>query len=347
MKEAIAASLPTFHEMSAGGYNGRLARAFIGRHRTATILELMTKMRRLGERPTTVLSYNYLLSALLSTGARRDAYLLLREMEERGMSPDVFTFEQLLYDLAKDEGLAVTVEELFQLMSIKYGLKPSASCWSSRIRVWMARFNELRVLNLFEEMRTTDPRVATDVTLYVAVARSAVLCALWDVASHVLSCITPTATSNHHSKEIFVEYQKSDVQPTNPPIIFTNQDYYELLTIRYRLHDPQQVPILRFVLQQLDSSQMLLDEGVYVRILYFAARIGNAVGDLAYFALQRLVRLYGRGISDNSSVVLPRHYLEAYVHCIDTASNADMPFTPNRDPLPSEVACDIRRLLSQ
>lgn len=320
----VRPALPTFHELAGGGYSGRLAQAFRQptRERAPHILAVAQTMRQAGEPPSSTLAYNYILAALLETGQRREAFRLLREMEARGLLPDLFTFEQVLFDLSRDLSLAITVEELVHLMRLKYGLCLSASCWASRLRVWLGRRQEPRVLALFEEMRQTDRRAAADPALYVTLIRTALVRNAWDVASHLLSCLTPTVPLAGRTER---DHVRPGVQATDPPVILTASDYQVLLLSKVNGLGLRHVPYVRFFLRQL--AGVTLDEGSYVRLLYFAAGTGRSVADLAYLAISQLARIYSGGdgaplSSDcrdslQGSPSLPRAYLEAYVECLD------------------------------
>lgn len=324
-------ALPTFHELSGGGYSGRLAQAFRqpARERAPRILAIAQAMRQAGEPPSSTLAYNYILSALLETGQRREAFRLVREMEARGLPPDLFTFEQVLFDLSRDLSLAITVEELVHLMRAKYGLCLSSSCWVSRLRVWLGRRQEPRVLTLFEEMRQTDKRAAADPLLYVSLIKTALMRNAWEVASHLTSCLTPTIPLRGATERDCI---RPEVQATDPPVILTTADYQALLLSKISGLELRHVPYVRLFLRQL--SGVPLDEGSCARVLYFAAGSGRSVADLAYLALSRLAHLYRSGtqfggdslppspshgyegaLCENFS--LPRPYLEAYVECLD------------------------------
>lgn len=322
-------TLPTFHELSGGGYSGRLAQAFrqSNQERASSILAVAQAMRQAGEPPSSTLAYNYILSALLETGQRREAFRLLREMEARGLPPDLFTFEQVLFDLSRDLSLAITVEELVHLMRVKYGLRLSSSCWTSRLRVWLGRRQEPRVLALFEEMRQTDKRAAADPALYVSLIKTALMRNAWDVASHLTSCLTPTIPLSEDTER---DYVRPGVQATDPPVILTTADYQALLLSKVSGLEIRHVPYVRLFLRQL--TEVTLDEGSYARVLYFAAGTGRSVADLAYLALTRLAHVYrgtqfrcdgppssfsnyGGALCGDFS--LPRPYLEAYVECLE------------------------------
>lgn len=321
-QEDIKTVLPSFHKVSCGGYNGRLAMAYRSKDGTNAILSILETMKATGERPTNTLAYNYILSALLEAGHGREALQLLREMEMRDIQPDSFTFELLLLDLSKESVMAITVDELFHLLRVRYGLKPTPLCWLGRLCSWMSRQNEGRVIQLAEEMRRT---VRADPGVYATLARLAVQRNLWCTVTYFL--------------ELF--------QTHTDEIQLSSQHYYSLLQAKQGKMNPLMIPLLRFLLEKLDPLQ--LDEGIYARLLYFAARIGEAVSDLAYISIRKLCLIYkdnqgGNGIS------LPRNYLEAYVDCLRTTTDPALLRPPYKvisktDPLHRQLAQKIQSRL--
>lgn len=283
--------LPSFHEISSGGYNGQLARAYQGGDRVRSTLAIMDTMRRAGQRPGNIQTYNYLLAALLESGARRTAFHLLRDLEARGLVPDIFTFEVLMGHFAGESVMAVTVDELFHLMQIKYGLVPSSYCWSARLRAWMGRANEQRVLLLLRELQERGGRAAKDPALFAAVARVAYGRSHWAVLEETLALLRGPAR----------------IQLTSP-------QWFSIWMARYDRLVPQAVPYARQILAQLECFAM--DEGCYVRILYFAAVFGDAAADLALLALSKLSILYAQDGAPGRPAALPRSYLEAFVRCV-------------------------------
>lgn len=326
--EKVNHVIPSYHELSCSGYNGRLALAFRSANRSTHILSIMETMRAAGERPTNVLCYNYMLVALLDVGRRRDAFYLLHDMETRGMTPDIFTFELLLLDLCRQPTMAITVEEMFSLMQARYGLQPSSVCWDARLRAWMGRNGEHRVLQLFEEMRTNGGRVANDPQFYASAARVAFMRGSWTLLVQMLARIG--------SGEDQVNW--------------TSHQWYSLLQSRITRLSLQCVPILRIIMNRLSGS--LLDEGSYVRILYLCATIGNATADLAFIALSKLSRIYAQTEpEDGRPMALPRAHLEAFVECVEC------PYQPQHSAVPfnleskleikhQEIAHRIRSLIT-
>lgn len=292
----IEPTIPDFHELSSSGYNGRLAAAYQSSNRSQKILGLAESMRALGERPSGALSYNYILSALLEAGRRKDAFALLREMESRKLSPDIFTFELLLRDLSQNEAMAVTVDELFHLMQIRYGLEPSAQCWHARLQAWMSRFNENRVIQLLGEFRAKG-KIRFDGEMYYSLLRLALHRNLWSVFGHIMDLASST--------------------PANSQTLLTTKHYYGLWLARHTRLVPRMVPHLRSIFKKLDRA--VLDEGSYARLLYFATRMGNSIADLAFLALSKLSTLYAH----DGTLALPRIYLEAYVECINTETSEE------------------------
>lgn len=186
-----SAVVASYHDITAGGYNGQLAAAYRSSLRATQIVEIMQTMRAAGERPTNTLTYNYLISAMLECKERRKAFDLLKEMEARGMQPDLFTFELLLSDLSQEGGMAVTVDELFDLMWRRYKIAASSACWTARFRVWLAKPCQQRALQLFEEMRACDGRARRDPEVYYILLKIASLRNQWETLSHVAGTIRP------------------------------------------------------------------------------------------------------------------------------------------------------------
>jgi pentatricopeptide repeat protein len=316
--EKIHPQLPSFHELSCGGYNGRLAVAYRSAHRMQNILSVMETMTSAGERPASTLSYNYILCALLESGRPKDALSLLREMETRGLQPDVFTFEILLLELSKDSVMAVTVDELFHLMRVRYQLVPTGLCWHARLRAWMSRRNEQRVLQLVAS--TLSLRI--DPNLYCTLCRLALNRNLWEVVEYLFSLFE------------------------NGGIRLTAQQYYRLWQTRHGRISPRMVPAARIIFDKLD--RLLLDEGTYVRLLYFCSRIGNSVSDLAFVAFRKLTMI----CREMGETALPKMYLEAYVACLEKETDKTYQRPPYRivsrlDPRHVELARKINILLNK
>jgi pentatricopeptide repeat protein len=287
--EKVQPRLPSFHELSSGGYNGRLAMAYRSPNRVQNIMSIADTMMTAGERPVSTMSYNYILSALLDSGQQKKALCLLKEMEQHNILPDAFTFELLLLELSKDSVMAITVDESFQLMKVRYELKPTTICWFARIRAWMTRRNEVRVIQLVTEMQRN---VRVDPDLHCSLARIALQRNLWSVAGH-----------------FFKHFESSS------EIKLTSMQYFRLWQVRQGRPNPRMVPMLRWLFANLDG--LILDEGSYARLLYFCSRMGNTLADLSFLAIRKLAAIY----KEPTESTLPRVYLKAFVDCCNTETD--------------------------
>jgi pentatricopeptide repeat protein len=261
------------------------------------LLEIMRQMRANGERPAGLITYNYMFSALLEAGQRSEAFSLLKEMEARSITPDIFTFEIFMKSLCDNRALAMTVEELFQLMKVRYKLEPSPACWEARLCAWLSPQQEGRVIQLLGEMRE-EGKARYCAALYGHLLVCAVRCGAWNVASHILALVVPRAPG---------------VPADQFNVVLPAKLYEHLLTTRGSRMSVSGVPVLRTALAQLDRAHGSVGEGAYVHILYFASSIGSALADMAFHVLSKLSMMY----SAQGVHALPRPYLEAYVECVN------------------------------
>lgn len=348
-----AAPRPTFHDMISDGWGGMMTfpfpMVFRDLDQTEPILESLTRFAN-SHSPTTTI-YNYRLIHLLQrallmdpntnrppllsvTGA--EIYKLISDMEvKHRLQPDIITFEWLLWFLSQHNGFSMATEEIFQLMTIRYGLKPSGLCWAGRIASWLWQYTERRAIFLLEEFKSREGgRLAAFPQLYYQTAIIAFSRGRFAYLRYVLSCITPlveasssSPTESHRDWEVLLP----GVRRTQPPVIFTSRDYLNLLTNRKiitHLRNNYVVKVVRFLLRQLAASAtpiqgsdsnfynlaILPTESTLAQILYSCSRVGNSVADIAYTIFRQLLRLYKE--EGEEKIKLPRSYLEAFVECI-------------------------------
>jgi len=253
--------------------------------------------------PSSVAAYNYVIWAQLQEGNRRDAFETLREMEEeRGWRADMHTFELIMWALARDgPSHALTVEEMAAVMAgPRYGLQASRMCWLARIRAWLERKpynNEAalqRPIQLVTEMNAVYP-LENDRDAMVQLIKMTVQTDSWPFADY-----------------IFTAFPKACDQ-------ICSEDWQRLLDERFDIYPLLSLPFLRHVFQRIDG--LALEEGLCVRMLNVAARLGDAAADIGWLALSHLVQLYRSGPTESQ---IPTAYLDAFKLAITTSSDGQL-----------------------
>lgn len=273
-------------------------------------------------------------------------------------------------------GKAILLEELWDLMKRKYNLVPNSSCWIARFTVWFKTKHYARLNTLLKELLLGESDNSTRISsfpisrevgpkwdrrVYANILRMAAFHGRWNLIEQLIPLIIP---ENHHQQIGQLDPEKGHL----PKIRLIEEDYVNCWYARADKLTLSCVPFLRFIHSNLQkfsprnevdnflsqspsqarmhssliSTSTILDEGSYVRLLYFASRHGRSLADLAYYALHNLMILYGRSLftrkmvhhpnnweenCDNISsfekndclreqLSLPRHYLEAFLECI-------------------------------
>lgn len=278
---------PTFHEESAAGLNGRLARLA----HSNSPSELISFYSRLGPASLAHLnldSFNYILGAFLRDGQQMAAFKLISQLEQRTdfpSFPDKCTFSILMTGLVEADtsgSLAATVDELFELMQKRYKIQPDLNCWSLRIRAFLhskflnssvpalepARIFYRDMLAAFSNSNFTYELNELRADLVVtAVSRR-----LWSFADWILSELSSSSSHLFHDKI------------ANSTGLFL---------------DSSSIPILRYLIKcqkttpttttKYPNDSIINSIGFNRQLLLYCWRQGKFTSDLAFHALRFLI----------------------------------------------------------
>ena len=270
---------PTFHEESAAGLNGRLARLAHSNSPT----DLISFYSRIGPASLAHLnldSFNYILSAFLRDGQQMTAFKLISQLEQRGDLPgfpDKSTFVILMTGLVEADtsgSLSSTVDELFELMQKRYKIKPDLTCWSLRIRSFLhskflnpsnpslepSRIFYHDMLAKIDHLNTYEVNEFRADLVVTAVSRR-----LWSFADWILTEL-PTSSQLFHDKI------------ANSSGLFV---------------DSSSIPILRYLIKcqltRTTSTDSIINSlGFNRKLLLYCWRQGRFTSDLAIHALRFL-----------------------------------------------------------
>lgn len=297
-----------FQSLAAGGYNGLLAKHFEYGNKPQSILFLHDEMNKAGVSKN-VTTYNYFISAYLSTKNVDGAYRQVYEMECRGLTPNVMTFEILMEGLLHMHSMGATIDELFELMQVKYNLIPSVSCWSARIVSWLKRKTEDRAIEAYELARKENFQCKVSSSLHTTVLKKAVLRRCWKVVDAIL----PNIRIGNFS---FSNAERALVPVKDLADIWDFENLFEEESSPYNLE------LIRF----LTAGPLNLSKGSFVRLLYYTASDKVHAPDLTEIAMNGIINALKDGKSD--SVRIPAHFMEVYLAAL--RPRADSP--PDRLP---------------
>lgn len=286
----------SFHTMAAGGYNGLLATNHEYRKNPNLVFDLHEKMKQSGTRPN-VTTYNYLIEAYMKKRNFEEAYRCVYEMESLGMEPNMMTFEVLINGMSKVKGMETAVAELFELMEVKYLMKPSIRCWIDRICAWTHKRSQSKAIDLYEAMLEELP-VSNKYTLVQCdILRVAICRSCWTLASRVMEQVR----FSHCSASTLI---------TNDKAIIPLSELRKMWDIVELFRDEHSVPVIRVLARELDAAGVLEQES-YLRILYYAARPLVIAPDLAELAMDGLIRALKNG--QKGKVAIPHNYIKAFL----------------------------------
>lgn len=276
---------PTFHEESASGLNGRLARLA----HSSSPSELISFYTRLGPASLAHLnldSFNYIISAFLRDGQQMAAFKLISQLEQRTDMPgfpDKSTFTILMNGLVEADisgSLAATVDELFELMQKRYKIKPDLTCWSLRIRAFLhSKFLNPSTPNL-EPARIFYHEMLTEAEVYTQNLHE---------LNELRADLVVTAVSRRLWS--FADWILTEL-PGSPPNLFNDK----IANATGLFVDASSIPILRYLIKcQKQKSTHAHDDsivnsfGFNQQLLLFCWRQGRFTSDLAFHALRFLI----------------------------------------------------------
>lgn len=130
--------LSTLHASSAGGVNGRLAK-LVGDGAYEQAIAFYEKSAQ--EAPTSASTLNYLIEAYFKCDRHLDALKLARQLDHsQSVVPNRQTFVSLMRGLVEVDAsgsLALSIDELFQLMRRRYGIEADWEAWLLRTRAFL------------------------------------------------------------------------------------------------------------------------------------------------------------------------------------------------------------------
>lgn len=300
---ATTTTTATFHEQGAGGINGRLAQLIQDRDYDSVISFFeSTATATATPEPAmqSTATLNFLIDAYFNRGRHRDAILAAKRLDSLALSPNAQTFTLLLKGLVGVDStgtLALTVDELFQFMTQKYGIVPDWQSWRYRIEAFLhAKFFNSSASSLssasasasaspaiifYEQMRQALPgqsahlfQVQTDL-LVSAVSRR-----LWSFAEFMLAEMESCA-------QTALAGQDEQLFPAWERVCLTNGLFSDIgcTPVLRRL---QQFS-LRLLARNCPLASPLVSLSLHRDLLAFAGKQGRVCADLAVHSLALLL----------------------------------------------------------
>lgn len=295
-----------FHSLAAGGYNGLLAKSFEYNRRPELLIQLHESMERAGISKN-VTSYNYLISAYLGLKDVEGAYRQVYEMEYRGLTPNVMTFEVLMEGLCRLTNTACTIDDLFAMMQVKYDLVPSVNCWQARLICWASQKTQEQAISQYNTARQSSVYCKNSSKLHTSLLKTAVRRGCWRLVDAILPNIRIGSFAFANGDRALV------------PV----KDLMDIWSYQ-RLFDEESCPSNYEMIRFLVSAMPQLTKSSYTRLLYFATSEKVDAPDLAEIAMTGIIKALKQDSSD--SVRIPAHYMEAYLAAMrPRARSADNP----------------------
>lgn len=291
----------SFHTVAAGGYNGLLASNHEYSKNPELVFDLHEKMKQSGTRPN-VTTYNYLIEAYMKRRDFEEAYRCVYEMEALGMEPNMMTFEVLIHGMAKVKGMGTAVAELFELMEVKYSMKPSIRCWIDRICACTYKRSQPKAIDLYEAMLEQLPATKKYTLVQCDILRVAISRSCWTLAARVMEQVR----FSHRSASTLT----SNDNISNDKAIIPLSELRKMWDIVDLFRDELSVPVIRVLARELDAAGILEQES-YLRILFFTARPLVIAPDLAELAMDGLIRALKNG--QKGKVPIPHNYIKAFL----------------------------------
>ncbi len=275
----------TLHEQAGGGINGKLAQMIKGREYESIISFFESNQCC---QPTTT-SLNYLIEAYFGRGRHLDAILLAKKFDVLRLLPNTQTFNYLMKGLVAADStgtLALSVDEIFQLMTRKYGLDPDWQSWLYRIQAFirpkfMASFDNSVPKLFYGEMSTQiyDKTKLSEIQTELLV--TAVNRRVWSFAEHMLW-----------------EMRKNNLEDA-----FLFPAWEEVCLAKGLFSELGCIPELREI-QQFSkrltenhfAASPLSSTALHKNILIFSSKQGRCCADLAFYSLNFLSRKDSKNI---------------------------------------------------
>lgn len=280
----------TLHEESAGGINGRFARM----SQTNSPTELLTLYSKLSPSDLihlNTISFNHVLEAMLQTGKQIEAFKLINDLERRPEHsfPDKSTFKILMKGLVEADSsgsLALTVDEIFELMQKKYLIEPDLEAWNWRIRAFLHH----KYTN-----SPTHPHQVSKVfynQMYKAFPLTSMSPHSIQEMNELRADLVVTAVNRRLWS--FAEWMFDELLLRDP---YPDTAIWEKIANAAGLFtDPACIPIIRHLQDHIvnslgtNANSVLNSVGLNTNILLFAYRQGRLASDLALHALRYLVK---------------------------------------------------------
>ena len=279
----------TLHEQGAGGINGKLAQLIQNREYDSAITFFESNPAVASAASTA--SLNYLLEAYFGRGRHLDAILLAKKVDELQLKPNLQTFNYLMKGLVSIDTagtLALSVDEIFQVMSKRYGLTPDWQSWLFRIQAFLRpKFMTAHGMSesggaakVFYEQMLLCQALPTDKAklheIQTELLVTAVNRRVWSFAEFMLGEIKTSASQG-----------ESFLFPAWEQVCLAKGLFSEIGC----------VPVLRELQQfslKLSQENLLASPlsslSLHKNILIFATRQGRCCADLAFYSLNFLLR---------------------------------------------------------
>jgi hypothetical protein len=317
----------TFHEQGAGGINGKLAH-FIQSREYESAISLFEASPIV---PNSISSLNYLIDAYFSRGRHMDAIILAKKIDELQLSPNLQTFNYLMKGLALVDTagtLALSVDEIFQLMPGKYGIIPDWQSWLFRIQAFIrpkfmtAPHDNCAPKLFYEQMRSRITERTKILQTQSELLITAVNRRIWS----------------------FAEYMLSEMKQNDADKGFLFPAWEQICLAKGLFSEIGCVPVLRELQQfslQLSRYGSLVSPlssiNLHRNILNFAARQGRSCADLAFYSINFLLHQD----AENSKI-----YLSLASRVINRTVPIDLEFFNASDMSATESVIQISGLLS-
>lgn len=291
----------SFHTLAACGYNGILAKSFEYAENPKKMAEIHSAMRQAGL-PKNQTTFNYLIAAYMKMKQFQMAYKLIFEMETVGILPDLMTFEVLLTGLSYVRGMERTSDELFEMMQLKYSLKPTIATWTARITAWTHRRCQNNAIHLYESLLKEHQIASKSSALHSHLLKVAIRRRCWEMAKKISEGIRTKA---------------------NPSgAVVSMADLKEAWQYPALLENPRSFGIVKFLFDELRTVTM--EEASLSALLYYADKCGLIAADMAEYAMNGLLAKYRDPESKAKQSILPQHYIETYIHAMEPRTEEEL-----------------------
>ena len=291
-----AASSATLHEESAGGLNGRLARLSLSSS-PADLLAFYNRLTVPDRSHLNLISFKYILTAMLADGRQMDAFRLINQLEasssENGF-PDKSSFLILMRGLVDADisgSLALAVDEIFELMVKGHNIPADLQAWSLRIKAFLhSKF-----------MNNHNPALEPSRIFYKEMIQSMELEQARDLDQQYIYALNELRTEliiTAVNRRIwsFSEWMLSELAASSPNSQAQQAHYIfidKIASASGLFTDASSLPVIRYLLANNSSktnSVLLNSIGFNQQLLLFCWRQGRSSADLAHLALRFLLR---------------------------------------------------------